>query len=180
MTAGNVQLCEVGRRAEREGSLGVDGHLHSGFARYVKSFWSQVDTSGGLWACWPWTGGRDTAGYGHSRFGWTTKAHREAYRLTHPDFDRSLDICHTCDSPPCCNPAHLWAGTAKENLRDAALKGRLGARPLDWPQVHAIRAAWARGTSQANLSRRYAVSQALISFIVNNRRWIEPAEGLER
>jgi hypothetical protein len=175
VTAGNVQSCQTAERPARETGDGADGHLHSDIPRYVGSFWAEVDTSGGLWDCWPWVGGRDTAGYGHSRrFGWTTKAHREAYRLTHPDFDTSLDVCHTCDNPPCCNPAHLWAGTARENLRDAAAKGRLSKRCLDWPQVREIRAAWAKGVGQAALSRRHGVSQAHISFIVNNRRWVEP------
>ena len=32
--------------------------------------------------------------------------------------------CHTCDYPRCCNPDHLWEGTAKDNMQDAAKKGR--------------------------------------------------------
>jgi hypothetical protein len=145
--------------------------------RYVRYFWAQVDQSGGPLACWPWVGqgGHDSAGYGQARFiGWTRKVHREAYRLTHPDFDPELDVLHTCDNPPCCNPRHLFAGTALDNLRDAAAKGRLGKKPLTWPKVRAIRAESAAGASQGTLSRRYGVSQAMVSYIVNNLQWVEP------
>jgi hypothetical protein len=32
--------------------------------------------------------------------------------------------CHTCDNPPCCNPAHLFPGTNSDNVQDALSKGR--------------------------------------------------------
>ena len=172
MSSANVQLCPPRTLPVRDRANGSRGHRPSEVPHYVW-FWRWVDQSGGPETCWPWTRGRDTAGYGQYGF---QKAHRVAYRLAKGPIQAGLDICHTCDSPPCCNPAHLWAGTPRENLQDAARKGRLGARPLDWPQVRAIRAAAANGARQGNLARRYAVSQALISYIVNNRRWIEPAD----
>lgn len=33
-------------------------------------------------------------------------------------------IRHRCDNRPCCNPAHLIPGTAKENARDVVDRGR--------------------------------------------------------
>lgn len=172
MTADNKQLCNF--RPEHE-CAGPHAHELPITASLSAPFWRFVDQSGGPDACWPWVGpgGRDPAGYGQGYFGWTRKAHRAAYRLVHPDFDRSLDVCHTCDNPSCCNPRGLFAGTAQENLRDAARKGRLGKRPLDWEQVRAIRSAYANGAGQGPLARRYGVSQALISFIVNGKRWVE-------
>lgn len=39
--------------------------------------------------------------------------------------DPSIFACHTCDTPPCVNKAHLFAGDALANVTDAIRKGRL-------------------------------------------------------
>lgn len=52
-------------------------------------------------------------------------AHRIAYVLaTSDDISSDDSICHHCDNPPCCNPDHLFKGTALENNHDAFQKGR--------------------------------------------------------
>ena len=153
----------------------------------VARFWSRVDSSAGLCGCWLWTGAR--AGYpgrpreqryGRLRVGGThIGAHRIAYELTYGPVPEGKEVCHTCDNPPCVNPAHLWAGTHAENLQDAARKGRchvrFGARHprshLTVRDVRAIRARAARGESQHALAREYGLSQPGIHFIVTRATW---------
>jgi hypothetical protein len=92
--------------------------------------WSRVDNSGGHDACWPWTGHLDTCGYGQFVCaGKALSAHRVAMALSGVAID-GLFVCHRCDNPPCANPAHLFAGTAADNNKDCARKGRTYSRPV--------------------------------------------------
>lgn len=78
-------------------------------------------------ACWEWTGFRIPDGYGQitirSRQR-TYKAHRLAWEIAHGPIPEGLQVCHKCDNPPCCNPAHLFLGTARDNVMDRERKGR--------------------------------------------------------
>jgi hypothetical protein len=92
-------------------------------------FWQHVDMSGGLFACWPWTGATFHWGHGAVKVnGRPWGAHRIAWELTRGPIPDGLLICHHCDNPPCCNPAHLFVGTHThlDNVRDMDAKGRRG------------------------------------------------------
>jgi hypothetical protein len=79
--------------------------------------------------CWEWTGARFPYGYGHiagsPKLGEPRNlyAHRVAYELGFGPIPKGLFVCHSCDNPPCCNPKHLWLGTALDNARDRDAKG---------------------------------------------------------
>lgn len=75
--------------------------------------------------CWPWQGLRDADGYGVL---WAGGNNRRATHIAlifdgrpRPD---GAQVLHSCDNPPCVNPAHLSWGTAGDNARDRAAKGR--------------------------------------------------------
>lgn len=101
-------------------------------------FWNKVDTSAGSDSCWPWKAWRYAKGYGTFKVPNCMSggyAHRFAYILANGPLPRGMHVCHSCDNPPCCNPAHLWAGTAGENIRDMTAKGR-GVPPHFVGEVH--------------------------------------------
>jgi hypothetical protein len=108
-------------------------------ANYVKakSVWTRFQKyiPQGLSAdeCWPWQGSRHKTGYGQlsdkpNRT--VLKAHRIAYEKAYGPIPEGRMICHRCDNPPCCNPAHLYAGTARDNARDSIARGRASPPPL--------------------------------------------------
>jgi hypothetical protein len=89
-----------------------------------RRFWEKVDRRDPD-ECWPWHGAK-VNGYGHIWSGGRMqKASRVALELT---LKRALGVAelalHSCDNPPCCNPAHLRAGTNSDNTRDMVERGR--------------------------------------------------------
>ena len=61
-------------------------------------------------------------GYGRFRLGHRVYyAHRIAYRLVHGHLMKGAVVMHSCDNPNCVNPAHLQAGSQRNNM---ATRGR--------------------------------------------------------
>jgi hypothetical protein len=94
---------------------------------FLDRFWSRVDVRGPL-DCWLWLGAKVTQGYGV--FGKAVAAHRFSWELHNATpVLIGKEVCHTCDVRACLNPAHLWIGTHRDNMRDAFRKGRLRPGP---------------------------------------------------
>lgn len=122
--------------------------------------------------CWEYLGPRYPKGYGrHGR----DYAHRLAWSLAnHRDIPPGAYVCHHCDNPPCCNPEHLYLGTAATNAQDRTRRGRNGRgySKLTAEQVQAIRSQFARGgVSKATLGREFGVSEGQIGRIVRREHW---------
>lgn len=107
--------------------------------RELERFWDSVDRRGPD-ECWPWIASAKTSG-GYGQFfalavrgGRNVLAHRISYILHYGAVPSGRPlICHSCDNPPCINPAHLFAGTPRDNTRDSIQKGRWGWwRGTDW------------------------------------------------
>lgn len=96
----------------------------------INRFWNTIQQSGPD-DCWPslLKPANGKAEYRRFRLGQKLyAAHRIAYILSHGPIPDGLDILHSCDNPPCCNPAHLRPGTHAENMADMVRKGRRTVR----------------------------------------------------
>lgn len=133
--------------------------------------------------CWPWKGNTCATGYG---IVWDTKrrkqvyAHRLAWEMENDAaIPEGAHVLHSCDNPPCVNPAHLSLGTHQENMRQKAERGRAPSiagesapnSKLTATQVAEIRRMVAAGVSQRKTAAAFGVSQPTISYIVRGKAW---------
>lgn len=141
--------------------------------------------------CWPWTAATNGIGYGKIWVGFDgiriEYAHRVAFFLKHGRWPTPCGL-HSCDNPPCCNPAHIIAGTKRDNSRDMSAKGRSGFQrypaiindqrgagnshaKLDDERVAEIRRRVAAGEMQKDVAVVMGISRANVSLIVNRKAW---------
>jgi hypothetical protein len=91
--------------------------------------WKKV-LKGGPDECWPWQGSCNIKGYGQiSIEGRPRTVTRVIWKLLYQDIPPGIHLLHRCDNPPCCNPAHLFLGTPKDNTQDMMRKGRNRNKP---------------------------------------------------
>lgn len=139
----------------------------------AKPFWPRIDVRADN-ECWPplATQGLDSRGrwYVSTVGGMNALAHRVAYTLTWGEPDGV--VCHSCDYPPCCNPAHLWTGTQADNLRDMQTKGRgrNGNPVVTEEQDRQVLELWF-GTrmTQREIGEHVGVSRQYVSKVVNTK-----------
>lgn len=151
--------------------------------RKEQNFWGKVSVSDPD-KCWNWKGAKDPAGYGNVKCGRkVTKAHRIAYALHNGEWPGDFMVCHSCDNPSCCNPAHLWKGTNQDNQNDSVQKGRKNPAILlgesnpnsKLTKVQATQAITliAQGMTNKRIAHMLGVSHAMISCIRLGKAWPE-------
>lgn len=160
--------------------------------RLPDRFWSKVDI-GDPDECWEWQAYRfpsGRAGLMYGRFGLDGKsvtAHRVAYLLTRGAVADDLFVLHKCDNPPCCNPAHLFAGTARDNAADRDRKGRYikglsyrgpeNARAkLTDTEIAEIRRTYVpHAITREMLAQRFSVSVSSIDHVLSGNTYQDSA-----
>jgi hypothetical protein len=135
--------------------------------------------------CWEWQGAITGHGYGSIRERCISRGcHVIAYRSAVGPVPEGMMVCHTCDNRKCCNPAHLFLGTALDNNRDRENKGRgnppIGERApaakLTAADVGLIRLLLACGAKQRPLARLFGVTQMAVNNIAHHRTWAHVEE----
>lgn len=126
----------------------------------MKNFWQHLPKRRSIEYCWEWRGYLNSDGYGvvHTK-GKKYLAHRVSYTLHRGHIPEGQLVCHGCDNRRCCNPAHLFLGSHKDNMVDAARKGRLPGALLTKRAREIIRT---ENLSIRLLAKRYRVSEELI------------------
>lgn len=143
---------------------------HEAFRRALRYKLSKVKI---VDSCWVWPGPYGSGMYGALQIcGIRTQATHLIMELQSkrpiPD---SKEVCHKCDNPLCINPEHLFIGTHKENLFDAAAKGKL-VHVLSQEKAEEIRALYNKGnTSERKLAKLYGVGRTTISLLLKRRTW---------
>lgn len=166
--------------------------------KHISRFMAGVDKSAGQGPngdCWEWSRGKFDNGYGSISIKCQSLGtHRVAFYVANGHWAEPFTL-HRCDNPPCCNPAHLFAGTPAANSQDMSDKGRahqfLGDEHPSrrYPErvvrgegqwcakvteeaVRQIRALYQTGNyRQIDLATMFGTKRGAISKIVRRERW---------
>lgn len=158
--------------------------MHARRIPELKRFWRFVK-KGGVDECWNWTGGKSKLGYGlfsvhlpnHPD---TAKAYRISWEIANQaSLLPGSVIMHTCDNPPCVNPAHLKLGTHKENVQDMCAKGRKrisrgeshSCSKMTEAQVTAARHAASNKKTIASISREMNLPYSALWSAIRGKTW---------
>lgn len=140
--------------------------------------------------CWLWPSKTDRYGNFYADGG-RFQAHRMSYAVYLGPVRTDTLVLHKCDVRRCVNPEHLFLGSAQDNMRDAASKGRMatgnrhfahrnpertqgelnGNALLTEDAVRAIRAGVAAGRPRKELAAEFGVCKACVSHVVTRRAW---------
>lgn len=126
--------------------------------------------------CLLWIGSCVTSGYGVFNAEGEREAHRVAYKRYVGPIPVGAHVLHTCDTPACIAPEHLFLGSHSDNMHDMRLKGRsrgavgsinAAAKLTESDAVVIMKDARA----QAEIAAEYGISRGMVEKIQNGRAW---------
>jgi len=169
--------------------------------KYVQRFWSKVDKRSPD-ECWPWIPPVAKGRYGNFTIRVNGKSEQfKPSRLAYY-FRTGIDLgskfgCHTCDNPICCNDAHIFPGTQRDNVQDALKKGRFQAGDRHYARKHpewvkrgeqhvgailteeTVLAVYLAEGKRREVMKRFGVPGHMVSDIKKRRNWRHVTEGIE-
>lgn len=150
-------------------------------------FWEKVDRRSSS-ECWNWQAAKNEHGYGiigkGSRKDGVIRAHILSWEIANGcNLPTGMVICHQCDNRACVSPAHLRAGTQKENVHEAVARNRgLGKRghkgtsnsqaKLNNEVVSLIRREFTpHKVTRRMLAQRFGVTESAIKKVLAGDTW---------
>ncbi len=122
--------------------------------------------------CHLWTRAKSALGYGVLTVNYKVcLAHRVAYELKNGPIPEGVCVLHSCDTPACMNPDHMFLGSMRENSLDMVQKDRCGTSKLTVAQVKEIREKYSNGGNQRLLGLEYNVCRMTINNICRRKNW---------
>lgn len=165
------------------------GRYHSGYTGTAamplsERLWMRVH-KGAADECWPFRTA-PTHKYGQIMDGYKPLlAHRVAYAITKGEIPDGMLVRHTCDNPPCCNPAHLVVGEPEDNSRDmvsrrrSARLWRISTTKLTDEQVVDLVQRRRGGEGSELLAEEFGVSRSHVNNLASGRAYRAILRGHE-
>jgi hypothetical protein len=150
--------------------------------KLMKRIWAAINKTD---TCWLSNKQLDVEGYSRIQHNFKVyKLHRlmlfwSDQSKTSELLNEKLHACHTCRNKNCVNPAHLYWGTAKENVADSIRDGtrrdakgeNSGTAKLTAIQVLEIRERCKNGEKQNQLAIEFGVHKATVNDIISRKNW---------
>lgn len=150
----------------------------------AEAFWARVTKSEG---CWLWSGAVQGEKYGHLHVpgrpsGVNALAHRVAWTLARGPIPDGFNVLHSCDTPLCVRPDHLFLGSQADNIADMIRKGRQSMRhprhgadnnnsTLTLEGFAKAKELRASGTTVAVIATQLGVTAPFMSNVLNGKTW---------
>lgn len=130
--------------------------------------------------CWLWKASTSRKGYGQiGHKGKIRIASRVAFELYVGEIPKGALVLHSCDTPSCVNPLHLFLGTDQSNSDDKRAKGRgpvsfITNAKLTAEQVREARLLYATGKfTQKVLAAKYGMCKIAIGKMLRKQTYSE-------
>lgn len=129
--------------------------------------------------CVLWPYGLDTHGYGQLNYeGRMTLAHRLSLLQKQEPSDAGMWALHSCDTPRCVNPKHLYWGTRRQNIDDMVNRDRSShgedslLSKLTESQVREIFEIRKTTTlTQLEIAVKFGVDDSTVGSILSGKSW---------
>ena len=124
-------------------------------------------------SCWEWQGHIHATGYGRVFHGGQMRsAHRVVAEMKYGKLPPNIVARHTCDNPPCVNPAHIITGTQRDNVYDMRWKRtKRGKQKLTEQDVMNMRELYTLGVGTVRLAVMFNITRTQVWRIVTRRAW---------